>query len=494
MIIQIPIISQLILLSSALIFPLLKKNKVIKVQVIGLISLLTVFALSIILLVEVTTNGAFYYQFGNYSASIGIEYLIDEFSALMGVFISGLSLLIFVYSLGDLTHEISIKQIGGYYTLALLMIFSMLGLNYSNDLFNVYVFMELLTLTIAGIIAIKQKKENYMSAFRYVLLNEIGSISFLFGIALLYMVTGHLNMTNLFNTIQQVYAIFPANINLALAFMLTGLAIKGALFPLHIWLPDAHSTAPTPSSAWLSGVGVKIYVVAMIKIIYRVIGTPILQSTNIPEVLQIISLTGMIFGSIFAIAQTDVKRMLAYSSVAQLGYIFLGIGLISSLGLRAALFQIFSHGIIKVALFLAAGVFIYLENKRIIKTFAGIGQTMPLSLTAFSLGAVAMVGIPLTSGFISKLYLGVAVMENNQYILLAGILFSSLLNLIYYLPIVTTGFLSIPKTGYVKPKLEKIPLSMLLPLIVLGLLIVGIGIFPNPLTQLIDGAVAAIIN
>jgi multicomponent Na+:H+ antiporter subunit D len=232
----------------------------------------------------------------------------------------------------------------------------------------------------------------------------------------------------------------------------------------------------------------------MIKIIYRVIGIPILQSTNIPEVLQVISLTGMIFGSVFAIAQTDVKRMLAYSSVAQLGYIFLGIGLISSLGLRAALFQIFSHGIIKVALFLAAGVFIYLENKRIIKTFAGLGQTMPLSLTVFSLGAVAMVGIPLTSAFISKLYLGVAVMENNQYILLAGILFSSLLNLIYYLPIVTTGFLSIPKTGYVKPKLEKIPLSMLLPLIVLGLLIVGIGIFPNPLTQLIDGAVAAIIN
>lgn len=494
MINQIPIINQLVLLTAALIFPLLRKNKVIKTKFIGLFALSIVFILSLVLMFEVRNSGAFFYQFGNYNSSIGIEYLIDEFSSLFGVFISGLSLLIYIYSLGDLSHEININQTSGYYTLALLMIFSMLGLNYTNDLFNIYVFMEILTLTTAGIIAIKQKKENYMSAFRYVLLNEIGSISFLFGIALLYMVTGHLNMTNLFNAIQEVYATYPSNINLALAFMLTGLAIKGALFPLHIWLPDAHSTAPSPSSAWLSGVVVKVYVIAMIKIIYRVLGTNILENTNIPVVIQVIALTGMVFGSMFAIAQRDVKRMLAYSSVSQLGYIFLGVGLISSLGLRAAFFQIFSHGLIKVALFLSAGAFIYLQNKRVIKTFAGLGQTMPLSLAVFSLGGIAMIGIPFTTGFISKLYLGIAVLEFNQFVYLGVILFSSLLNLVYYLPIMTTGFLNVPKTGYVKPKLEKLPMTMLIPIIILGLLIIGVGILPNPLTELIDGAVAAIIK
>ena len=494
MIIQIPILNQLLILSLALIIPLFKKNRFLKIKVLGTVILTTVFVLSLILMFNVNATGAFYYQFGNYNAAIGIEYLIDSFSTLFGVFITGLSLIIFIYSLGDLGHEINDKQIGNYYTLALLMIFSMLGLNYTNDLFNVYVFMEILTLTSAGIIAIKQQKENYMSTFRYVLLNEIGSISFLFGIALLYMVTGHLNMTNLYNSIQIVYAQFPANINLALAFMLTGLAIKGALFPLHIWLPDAHSTAPSPSSAWLSGVVVKVYVIAMIKIIYRVLGPTILQNSNIPVIIQIIALLGMIFGSIFAIAQTDIKRMLAYSSVSQLGYIFLGVGLVSSLGLRAAFFQIFSHGIIKVGLILAAGAFIYGQNKRLIKDFAGMGQLMPVSLAIFSLGGFAMIGLPLTTGFIAKLYLGIAVLEFQDYFYLIVLLFSALLNLIYYLPIITNGFLQIPKSGYTRPRLDKIPLTMLVPLIIVGLLIIAIGVLPNPLTNLIDMAVASLIK
>ncbi len=491
---QIPIINQILVLSLALIIPLLRKNRFAIIKVFGTLVLSLVFVLSLVLLFNVREAGAFYYQFGNYNSSIGIEYLIDGFSALFGVFITGLSLIIFIYSLGDLGHEINDKQIGNYYTLALLMIFAMLGLNYTNDLFNIYVFMEILTLTSAGIIAIKQSKENYMSTFRYVLLNEIGSISFLFGIALLYMVTGHLNMTNLFNSIQVAYATFPANINLALAFMLTGLAIKGALFPLHVWLPDAHSTAPSPSSAWLSGVVVKVYIIAMIKIIYRVIGVEILASSNIPEIIQLIALLGMIFGSIFAIAQTDVKRMLAYSSVSQIGYIFLGVGLVSSLGLRAAFYQIFSHGFIKVGLFFTAGAFIYFQNKRLIKSFEGLGQTMPVSLAIFSLGGLAMIGLPLTSGFMAKLYLGVAVMEFQDFVYLGVILFSSLLNLIYYLPIMTTGFLKVPESGYQKPRLEKIPLTMLLPILVIGLLIIGFGILPNGLVSFIDLAVASLLG
>ena len=494
MMIQIPIINQVLLLSLALILPLVRKNRFQVIKILGSLVLTSVFILSLVLMFYVRESGAFLYQFGNYNSSIGIEYLIDNFSALFGVFITGLSLLIFVYSLGDLAHEIADKQLGNYYTLALLMIFSMLGLNYTNDLFNIYVFMEILTLTTAGIIAIKQKRENYMSAFRYVLLNEIGSISFLFGIALLYMVTGHLNMTNLFNAIQVAYSIYPANINLALAFMLTGLSIKGALFPLHIWLPDAHSTAPSPSSAWLSGVVVKVYVIAMIKIIYRVLGTTILENSNIPTIIQVIALLGMIFGSIFAIAQTDVKRMLAYSSVSQIGYIFLGVGLITPLGLRAAFYQIFSHGFIKVGLFLAAGAFIYFKNKRLIKDFAGLGQLLPLSLAVFSLGGIAMIGIPLTTGFIAKLYLGLAVIELNDYLYLGVILISSVLNVIYYLPIITNGFLKVPDSGYVRPKLEKIPLTMLVPIIIIGLLIIGFGVLPNGLTNLIDGAVASLIK
>jgi multicomponent Na+:H+ antiporter subunit D len=368
----------------------------------------------------------------------------------------------------------------------------MFGIIYTNDLFNTYVFMEILAITTCSIISIKRKKENYTASFRYVMLNEVGSLSYLFGVALLYMVTGYTNIDLVFNSIQQVYQIYPANIMTAIAFMVVGIGIKAAIFPFHIWLPDAHSHAPSSSSAILSAIVVKVYLLIMVKILFRVFGIDILESLNIPLIILIIAGFGMIMGSFFALAQKDVKRMLGYSSVAQIGYIVLGIGLMSHVGLMAAFYHIISHGLMKTALFLSVGAIIYYKKVRRVDQFEGMGYRMPLAMAVFSIAALGMIGIPLTSGFISKLYLGMAALDANLIAFIVIIIISGLLNAMYYLPIMISAYL---KGSHEDDShgIEKTPKTMIVPLIILGALIMVLGIFPNLISGLLEAAVNQLI-
>jgi multicomponent Na+:H+ antiporter subunit D len=325
------------------------------------------------------------------------------------------------------------------------------------------------------------------------MMNEIGSLSFLFGVALIYMATGFTNITLIGETIQNAYSLYPFNIVISLAFMVVGLSIKTAIFPFHIWLPDAHSSAPSTSSALLSAIVIKVYLLVFVKVLFRVFGIDILRDLNVSTILVIVAGVGMIMGSVFAIAQKDVKRMLGYSTVSQIGYILLGIGLLSFEGLRAAFFHILSHGLMKTALFLSAGEIIFYKKTRQVDDFDGIGFIMPVAIGVFSIAAFGMIGLPMTSGFISKLYLGMAVLDSNQMIFLAILIISSLLNAIYYLPIIILAFLKNEKYHYRMTSIEHTPRTMIAPLIVLGILIITLGIFPNLLTGLIDSAVKTLI-
>lgn len=493
MIEQLPILNMLAFLFMALIIPLFRKRSFNVTTNLGLAVLFMVFISSIVLVFEVINHGGFYYQFGNYNRFIGIEFLIDPFSALFALFIVSLVIIIYIYSTGDATEGIAEKSYGRYYILLFILLFAMLGIIYTNDLFNIYVFMEILSITTVSIISIKRKKENYRAAFRYVMLNEVGSLSYLFGVALLYMVTGYTNIELVAESIQGNFALYPANILTAIVFMIIGVGIKAAIFPFHVWLPDAHATAPSSSSAILSAIVVKVYILILIKVLFRVFGIEILDSVYIPTILMIVASTGMIMGSVFAIAQKDIKRMLGYSSVAQIGYILLGISMASVLGLQAAFFHIMSHGFMKAALFLSVGAIIYKLKIRQVKDFDGVAYQMPVAMFVFSLAALGMIGIPLTTGFISKLNLGLAALDSGYIILIAVLIVSGLLNALYYLPIIIQAFLKDNKADVHMMHIEKIPKTMLFPIAFLGVLIFGIGVFPGFFLDLFMKAAEAIM-
>ncbi|MDY0317582.1 MAG: proton-conducting transporter membrane subunit [Candidatus Izemoplasmatales bacterium] len=491
---QLPIINLLLFLLMALVIPLLKRKPFKITLILGFIVLGLVLISSSYLLWHVNNKGVIHYTFGGHEARFGIEFIVDPFSALFTTIIAGLAAIIYIYSSGDATEGIEKTEYGRYYVLLFILLMSMFGILYTNDLFNTYVFIEILSITTCAIISIKRKKDTYTSAFRYVMMNELGSLSYLFGVALIYMATGFTNITLISESIQNAFVSYPVNIVVALGFMIIGLGIKAAIFPFHIWLPDAHSAAPSTSSAILSAIVIKVYILVLVKVLFRVFKLDILNEMNISTILLVLAGVAMIMGSVFAIAQKDVKRMLGYSSVAQMGYILLGIGLLSFEGLRAAFFHILSHGLMKTALFLSVGEIIFYKKTRKVNDFDGMGFIMPVAMGVFSIAALGMIGIPLTSGFISKLNLGVAVLDQNQIIFLVILILSSLLNVIYYLPIIILAFLKNEKYRYRLKSIEPTPRTMIAPLVLLGVLIVVVGLFPNQIMVFIEAAVNSLLS
>ncbi|TCQ06634.1 multisubunit sodium/proton antiporter MrpD subunit [Serpentinicella alkaliphila] len=486
---QLPLYILLLLLMAAVIIPLITKELNLKSKVVIIGTLLITGSMMLYTFVGVWRNGSYLYNIGNWGQKIGIQFNIDIFSTFMSLFIIILSLIIIIYSLKDIEHEISADQISLYYSLIFLLILGMVGITITNDLFNTYVFMEILAITSCAIISIKRYKENYMASFKYLMLNTLGSLSFLFGVALLYMVTGYLNLVEINIIINEVWRLYPTNLLLALGLMITGLAIKAAVFPLHIWLPDAHSSAPTPSSALLSGLVVKVYIFTAMKLLFRAIGLQIINEIDIPRFITYFAALGMILGSVFAIGQKDIKRLLAYSSVAQIGYIFLGIGIGTEQGLAAGLFHVITHGLMKSLLFLSAGAIIYKTGKRDIRTFQGIGYQMPITMILFTIGALGMIGIPGLNGFMSKWYLGFAVLQINQPIFLVIILISSFLNAMYYMPIIITAFLMGNDEKKEEMRFEELPKSMIIPMIFIGFLCIATGFFPQLIMNVVQRAV-----
>jgi len=492
--VHLPVYLLVVLLGTALVIPLMGKLTNALVRAFLTYAIMIAAILSVFTLIQVLVYGAFTYHFGLWNPSFGVEFLVDEFSAAMTVLVVLMSTLVIFYSFRDVEHELESHVIPGYYTLIFLMLFSMVGMTLTNDLFNMYVFMEILSLTSCGIVSIKRKPENLLASIKYLMLGTIGSVSILLGIAFLYMVTGSLNMTINYELVQNAWHTYPRNILVALGFILTGFGIKAAVFPLHTWLPDAHSTAPTPSSALLSGLVVKIYIFGAIKMLFRVIGMNIITEVGIPLFITYFAITGMIMGSVFAIGQKDIKRMLAYSSVAQIGYIILGIGLATESGLAVSLFHVVTHALMKSALFLSAGAVIYQTGKRNVNELNGIGYQMPITMSVFTVGALGMIGIPGINGFMSKWYLSFAVLEAGRPLILLAILMSSFLNAVYYLPIIINAFLreSVERKNIMVR--DEIPKSMLIPMVIIAGLCVLFGFFPQLIMGIIEKAMLTFFN
>lgn len=482
MIRHLPVLTVVVLLLCAYLLPLAKPRYRIIAQTLTTLAL-TASAAAAAYFVVIGANGAVvHYAVGGWEAPYGIEIVVTPLTAIVMLIVSLVTLVVYLYRITD--HSAPQGGSASWYdAVILLMVAAVFGITQANDLFNLFVFIEICSLSACALVAASKEHRAAEAAFKYLMLCTIGSGFVLFAIGLLYIITGYLSFNYVYSALQTDWSTYPHVVYLSASFFIVGLGIKAALFPLHVWLPDAHSSAPTTSSALLSGIAVKAYLIALFKLLYLVYGEDLLRTLAMNQVLLVLGLAGVLGGSLFALVQSEMKRMLAYSTVAQLGYIFVGIGLGNTVGLTAALFQVASHAVMKATLFLVAGHFAYLGKKKL-DDYSGIGKTEPMLFTAFSVSALSMIGFPLLSGFVTKWYLFDAALNNGQYGVVLVIVLSGLLNAAYFLPVLWAGWFGGEKP-YARFSLKP---STLLPL-ALSVVVIWLGVAPSSILRIMSVAV-----
>ncbi|HAP31669.1 MAG TPA: monovalent cation/H+ antiporter subunit D family protein [Firmicutes bacterium] len=449
------------------------------------------FIVSCILAGRVFRGEIIRYHVGGWPPPWGIELVIDELGAMLLLLITGCSLLILLFSLRSLPKEIPGEATGWYYTIFLLTVTGMAGLAITNDIFNMFVLIEVTGIGACGLVVVKGDKLSAEAGLRYLMLATVGSGFFLFGVGFLYQITGHLNISAMAAELAAVREQYPFLMWTTMSFITVGLGVKAALFPLHIWLPDTYTSAPSPSSALLSSLLGKVYIVTLLRIYFLVFSFEVFQETHMRDIVLILASLAILGGSFFAFVQLNLKRRIAYSTVAQVGYIFLGFSLGTKWSILAALLHIIVHALMKVCLFLAAGAIYYQTGRKKVTQFSGLGYRMPITMAAFTVAAFSMVGIPLFGGFISKYGLAVGSLEANNPYFIVLIVISGLLNAAYFFPIVWQAYFT---SGHgVKLELDKVPVTMLIPIVVVALGILYMGIFPGGTLAFLERAVSRLI-
>lgn len=440
------------------------------------------------------TGEAYVYVMGKFPAPWGNEIKAGVLEAFIALFFSIIMLLSMWGGIKKLGDEVEDGKVFLYYVLNDLLLSSLLALVYTNDLFTAYVFVEINTIAACGLIMIRQNGRTIEAAARYMIMSLLGSGLLLMGICMLYDLTGHLLMSNIREQVEILFASGNYRIPLlvTIALMSVGLAIKSALFPFHAWLPDAYGYSTVSSAAILSSLVSKGYIFLLIKIIYRVIGFDIFYNSRIINILFVFGLMGMIFGSLSAIKENDVRRMIAFSSVAQIGYIYMGIGMGTQAGMAASVFHVLSHAATKSLLFIAAiGLTDVSGGSRQFVELTGAAYRNKWAGVAFTVGSLSMVGVPLFSGFISKLLFAQAAVQNNVKMLPALIVLgiSTVLNAIYFMKTVIRIYTPVEDRSYESVKFGgmKLYAATLVGFIILN---VFLGVSSQPVVDLIGQGLA----
>jgi len=385
------------------------------------------------------TGGSYTFMMGHFPAPWGNEIRAGAMEAGMALFFCIIMLLSMLGGRKKLFDEVEVTKHNIYYILTDLLLSSLLALVYTNDLFTAYVFVEINTIAACGLIMIRQNGRTIEAAVRYMIMSLLGSGLLLMGICMLYDLTGHLLMSNIKESVAAIMAAgtYQIPLTITIGLVTVGLAIKSALFPFHAWLPDAYGYSTVSSAAMLSSLVSKGYIFLLIKIFYRVVGFEIICGSKIPNVLFLFGLSGMIFGSISAIWEKDIRRMIAFSSVAQIGYIYMGFGLGTTEGMVASIFHILAHAATKSLLFVSAiGLTDVSAGSRNFFDLTGSAYRNKVAGVGFSVGAMSMVGIPLFSGFVSKLLFAEAAVMHPTHKMMPTLIVlavSTILNAIYFL-------------------------------------------------------------
>ena len=441
-----------------------------------------------------TLGEPFVYVMGKFPAPWGNEIRVGVLEALMALFFCIIMLLSLFGGRHKLLEEVEADKTYLYYVLMDLLLSSLLALVYTNDMFTAYVFVEINTISACGLIMIRQNGRTIEAAVRYMIMSLLGSGMLLLGLCMLYDLTGHLLMSNIKASVDLIVAdgeyVIPLIVSIVL--MSVGLCIKSALFPFHAWLPDAYGYSTVSSAAILSSLVSKGYIFLLIKIIYRVIGFDAYHDSRIIDILFLFGLMGMIFGSLSAIRENDIRRMIAFSSVAQIGYIYMGFGMGTEAGMTASVFHILSHAATKSLLFIAAiGLTDVSGGSRTFIELTGSGYRNKWAGVTFTVGSLAMVGVPLFSGFISKLLFSQAAVQNHAKMLPALIVLgiSTILNAIYFMKTVIRIYTPIDNSVYSVVTFKDMPVYAIVSLAFIILNII-LGISSQPVVDMIQQGLA----
>lgn len=441
-----------------------------------------------IMAVRMLFEAPFSYRVGGWPAPYGILLVSDGLSALMLSIINVVALLAIVYSFTYMTGYTAKPK---YYSLFLLMLAGMNGVVITGDLFNLFVFLEIASIASYALVGFGTEHEELEASFKYLILGTVASTAILFGIAFLYSLTGTLNMPDLARQLDGV------GMNRAVAFVLAlfimGFGLKASTVPFHAWLPDAHPSAPAPISAMLSGVLIKaLGIYAIARFMFSVIG----QNAMVASILMFLGSLSMVVGVFLAVGQSDFKRMLAYHSISQMGYVTIGLGLglnpnvppaVAALGLFGGLYHMLNHAMFKSLLFLCSGAFEFRTGTRNRYEMGGLIRRMPVTSVCCSVASLSISGVPPFNGFWSKLIIIVAFMQAGYYVyggIAVLVAFMTLLSFIKLQRFVIFG--ELPKRF---ADVHEAPFSMVLPLVILAILCVAFGVlYPFVDQNLIEAA------
>jgi multicomponent Na+:H+ antiporter subunit D len=459
--------------------------------------------ISLLILACLSIGQSRLYEVGRWSIPLGINMVLDGLSSLVLLAVSIVSAAAMLYSVRYMEQYTAKPK---YFSLFLLMVAGMNGVALSGDLFNLFVFLEVASLASYALVGFGCEHEELEASFKYMVLGSIGSLFVLFAVGMVYGNTGSLNMAYVSKAIQD--SGLNAGLAFALALFVVGFGLKAALVPFHAWLPDAHPSAPAPISAMLSGVLIKtLGVYALARVVFNVFGV----SIEIGWLLVALGMTSMLAGAFLAVGQWDFKRLLAYSSISQIGYVVLGLALgaliiakgaddeyarqnprwatWAALAILGGLFHLVNHAVYKSLLFLTSGSVQMATGTREMREMGGLAETMPVTRAACTIASASIAGVPPFSGFWSKLVLVIAAVQAHFYWIAAVIVFVSLCTLIMYLKVQRHVFLGELPESLRQTKEETG--SMLVPMVFLACLclLMGLLLVPSLRGTVLDPAV-----
>ena len=442
--------------------------------------------LSALLLQGAVTGGeSFSYYLGSWPPPWGIEFVVDAASAFTVLVMASLAFVVTLFARSALLAEIAEADAGKAYAAWLLACGGLSGLVMTGDAFNLFVFLEISALSSVILIALGAGRDRraLIASYNYLIIGAVGATFYVVGVGFIYAVTGSLNMVDLAERIPAVPQ--TTVVAVGFGFMMAGILVKAAIFPVHIWLPAAYAFAPSAVSSLLAAIATKASLYVLARVVFDVFaGVPDLTSLALHYGLIPLALGGIFIGTVLAIYENDIKKLLAFSSVAQIGYIALGFAVATTAGVAAGFVHIGNHALIKGGLFVAVGIYAVALGRRInLDQMVGLGRRMPITTTAFLICGLSLIGLPLTAGFISKLYLARALLQADMIAVLVLVMASSALSVAYLWKIVEVLW----QKGQDSAPVREAP-ALYLPLWILALANLWFGVAPGPL---VDAAMRA---